>query len=554
MILIADSGSSKTNWRLIDGQKEYSLNTKGINPYHARPDEIKNELESLDLGVKESEIDTVCFYGSGLANDEMKAVVREHLLKRFGVHAEYVIEDDLTGVARALFQQGEGIACILGTGSNSGIYRDGAIRDKVPALGYSLGDEGSGTDIGKRLVNALLKRNLNEKLAEKIMQEEGIRVDEVLERVYKQPHANRYLASMAKVAARHIHEPEIRALVSDAFRAFIEKNIARYDNYHGYPLGFAGSIAYHFREVLQEVLAALDLKSTNIIAAPIDGLCRYHLELLEAKQREMVSITESTSRYDNLDKMSVRELLENINREDSAVPVAVQRVIPRIEQLVEGAVKRLEKGGRLFYVGAGTSGRLGILDASEIPPTFGVPFDIVIGIIAGGDGAIRKAVESAEDDWKGAWRDLEKYKPGRDDVIVGIAASGRTPYVIGAVRDGREAGLLTACITNNPNSKLAAEVDIAIEALVGPEFVTGSTRMKSGTAQKLILNMITTTTMIRLGRVKGNKMVDMQLTNEKLVRRGTRMICEETGLPAEEAKRLLLLHGSVRKAVEAFQA
>ncbi|PID91846.1 MAG: N-acetylmuramic acid 6-phosphate etherase [Bacteroidetes bacterium] len=268
----------------------------------------------------------------------------------------------------------------------------------------------------------------------------------------------------------------------------------------------------------------------------------------------MVSITESTSRYDNLDKMSVRELLENINREDSAVPVAVQRVIPRIEQLVEGAVKRLEKGGRLFYVGAGTSGRLGILDASEIPPTFGVPFDIVIGIIAGGDGAIRKAVESAEDDWKGAWRDLEKYKPGRDDVIVGIAASGRTPYVIGAVRDGREAGLLTACITNNPNSKLAAEVDIAIEALVGPEFVTGSTRMKSGTAQKLILNMITTTTMIRLGRVKGNKMVDMQLTNEKLVRRGTRMICEETGLPAEEAKRLLLLHGSVRKAVEAFQA
>jgi N-acetylmuramic acid 6-phosphate etherase len=211
------------------------------------------------------------------------------------------------------------------------------------------------------------------------------------------------------------------------------------------------------------------------------------------------------------------------------------------------------KGGRLFYVGAGTSGRLGIVDASEIPPTFGVPFDIVIGIIAGGDQAIRKAVESAEDDRNGAWRDLAKFKPGKNDVIVGIAASGRTPYVIGAVEDGRKNGLLTACITNNPKSKLAAAVEIPLEALVGPEFVTGSTRMKSGTSQKLILNMITTSTMIRLGRVKGNKMVDMQLTNAKLVERGSRMISEELGLDMEESKRLLLLHGSVRNALEAFK-
>ena len=244
--------------------------------------------------------------------------------------------------------------------------------------------------------------------------------------------------------------------------------------------------------------------------------------------------------------------LENINREDGNVHRAVYSIIPQIEKLVEGIIPRLMKGGRLFYVGAGTSGRLGVVDASEIPPTFGVPFDIVIGIIAGGDKAIRKAVESAEDDIHGAWHDLAKFKPGKNDVIVGIAASGRTPYVIGAVRDGRKRGLLTGCITCNPDTKLASEVDVPLEALVGPEFVTGSTRMKAGTAQKLILNMITTSTMIKLGRVKGNKMVDMQLTNQKLVERGSLMIREELGLDLEESKRLLLLHGSVRNVLNNY--
>jgi N-acetylmuramic acid 6-phosphate etherase len=193
------------------------------------------------------------------------------------------------------------------------------------------------------------------------------------------------------------------------------------------------------------------------------------------------------------------------------------------------------------------------VDASEIPPTFGVPYDVVIGIIAGGDQAIRKAVESAEDDFHGAWRDLARFKPGPNDTVIGIAASGRTPYVIGAVRDARKEGLLTSCITCNSQTKLAAEVDIALEALVGPEFVTGSTRMKAGTAQKLILNMITTSTMIKLGRVKGNKMVDMQLTNQKLIERGSRMISEELGVDKEEARRLLLLHGSVRNVLENFR-
>jgi N-acetylmuramic acid 6-phosphate etherase len=263
-----------------------------------------------------------------------------------------------------------------------------------------------------------------------------------------------------------------------------------------------------------------------------------------------MSITESSSNYNDLEKMSVRELLEGIHNEDNKVLPAIKRVIPQIEKLVTEIVPRVKKGGRLFYIGAGTSGRLGILDASEIPPTFGVDYGLVIGLIAGGDKAIRKAVESAEDDEKLSWEILKEYNINETDTVVGIAASGRTPYVIGAVKNARENGILTACITSNPNSELAKNVDIPIEAIVGPEFVTGSTRMKSGTAQKLILNMITTTLMIQLGRVKGNKMVNMQLTNEKLVNRGTRMIMDELGYPEEKAKRLLLLHGSVQKVLE----
>lgn len=264
----------------------------------------------------------------------------------------------------------------------------------------------------------------------------------------------------------------------------------------------------------------------------------------------MSSITESSSSYDNLEKMSILELLEGIHNEDKKVLPAVEKTIPQIEKLVSEIVPRVKKGGRLFYVGAGTSGRLGILDASEIPPTFGVGYDLVIGLIAGGDQAIRKAVESAEDDENLSWLELQKFNINKLDTVVGIAASGRTPFVIGAVKNAREHGILTACITSNPDSALAQNVDIPIEAIVGPEFVTGSTRMKSGTAQKLILNMITTTLMIQMGRVKGNKMVNMQLTNKKLVERGTRMIMDELGYPEEQARRLLLLHGSVQKVLE----
>ena len=263
----------------------------------------------------------------------------------------------------------------------------------------------------------------------------------------------------------------------------------------------------------------------------------------------MNSITESSSSYNNLEKMTVGELLRGIHNEDKKVLPAVESCIPQIEKLVTEIVPRVKKGGRLFYIGAGTSGRLGILDASEIPPTYGVGYDLVIGIIAGGDQAIRKAVESAEDDDELSWQELQKFNINPLDTVVGIAASGRTPFVIGAVRNARTNGILTACITSNPGSELSANVEIPIEAVVGPEFVTGSTRMKSGTAQKLILNMITTTLMIQLGRVKGNKMINMQLTNKKLIERGTRMIMEELGYNETKARRLLLLHGSVNNVL-----
>jgi len=265
------------------------------------------------------------------------------------------------------------------------------------------------------------------------------------------------------------------------------------------------------------------------------------------------SITESESLYKDLDQMSVRQLLEGIHEEDKKVLPAVYKTIPQIEELVTKTVERIKKGGRLFYVGAGTSGRLGILDASEIPPTYGVGYDVVIGLIAGGDQAIRKAVEAAEDNVDLGWQELQAFNINDLDTVVGIAASGRTPYVVGVVRQAKAHGILTGCITNNPDSELAQNVDIAIEAIVGPEFVSGSTRMKSGTSQKLILNMITTTLMIKLGRVKGNRMVNMQLTNQKLVQRGTRMIMEELGFDEEKSRRLLLVHGSVNAVLENYK-
>jgi N-acetylmuramic acid 6-phosphate etherase len=264
----------------------------------------------------------------------------------------------------------------------------------------------------------------------------------------------------------------------------------------------------------------------------------------------MARITESPSRYDHLERMSTLELLRNINAEDRTVADAVAKCIPVMEPLIDAIAERMARGGRLFYIGAGTSGRLGIVDASECPPTFGVPHGMVVGLIAGGDSAIRKAVEFAEDDTEQGWKDLQEHAVGADDTVIGIAASGGTPYVVGALKSARSEGLLTACITCNPDSPVTQVCEHPIVAVVGPEFVTGSTRMKSGTAQKLILNMISTSVMIKLGRVQGNRMVDMQLSNNKLVDRGTRMVMDGLAVDYETANALLKKHGSVRKAVE----
>ncbi|MBN8703631.1 MAG: N-acetylmuramic acid 6-phosphate etherase [Bacteroidetes bacterium] len=269
--------------------------------------------------------------------------------------------------------------------------------------------------------------------------------------------------------------------------------------------------------------------------------------------KKFTRTTEADSKYNNLEKMNIKELLANINKEDHDVPKAISKVIPSIEKLVSQVVKKLKSGGRLFYLGAGTSGRLGIVDASECPPTYGVPHGMVIGLIAGGDAAIRKAVEFAEDDTKQGWKDLKAHKISTKDIVIGITASGTTPYVIGAIEECNKQKITTACITCNSNSPLGKIAMYPIEVVVGPEFVTGSTRMKAGTAQKLVLNMISSAAMIKLGRVKGNKMVDMQLSNNKLVDRGTNLVMKSLGIPYKQAEQLLLKHGSVRKAISAIK-
>jgi len=267
-----------------------------------------------------------------------------------------------------------------------------------------------------------------------------------------------------------------------------------------------------------------------------------------------IKTTEQSSKYEHLEKMSVQELLFNINQEDKTVPFAVEKALPQIEVLVAEIVAKMKLGGRLFYIGAGTSGRLGVVDASECPPTFGVPFDLVNGIIAGGDKAIRRAVENAEDDTNQAWVDLQEHNINENDTVIGIAASGTTPYVIGGLQACNENNIITGSISCNKGSPLSQTAKFPIEVIVGPEFVTGSSRMKAGTAQKLVLNMISTATMIQLGKVKGNKMVDMQLSNNKLVDRGVKMIMGEIPVSYEKASELLAKYGSVRKAVSSFQS
>lgn len=555
MILLADSGSTKTSWALLKEDQACSrYYTSGINPFFQSEDEIENHLRTdllPRLGVKI--FSEIHFYGAGCTTDIQKQLVRNAFTRVFEFDM-IEVESDMLEAARALCGDEPGIACILGTGSNSCYYDGKAIAKSVSPLGYLIGDEGGGVSLGRRLVADCLKNQLNETLKKKFFKRFGLTEAQIMDTIYHKPFPNRFLASFSIFLKENLAEPEVYSIVYDGFSEFFKRNVFQYD-YQNLTVHVTGSIGFHFAEVLRKVASDLSVKLGKIFQDPMDGLILYYNEKnkLVNSDKTFLKVTEMASLHDNLENRSVLELLRGINDEDHKIADAVEKVIPALNVLVESIVERMQRGGRIFYLGAGTSGRLGVLDASEIPPTYGMPKDLVIGLIAGGDFALRNSVEGAEDDSEKSWKELLDYRINTKDTVIGIAASGTTPYVIGALKHCRENGILTASISCNPNSPVSEQADIPIEAFVGPEFVTGSTRMKSGTAQKMILNMITTATMIKLGRVKGNRMVNMQLTNKKLIDRGTRMIMQETQLEYDSAKNLLLLHGSVKKAVDTYK-
>lgn len=543
MILIADSGSTKTDWCIVkDGTVISRIGTKGINPFFQSEEEISKEIETTLLPqLPTIEFDAIHFYGAGCL-PEKTVIVQRVLASHLNVKNGIKVNSDMLGAARACCGKQPGIVCIMGTGSNSCFYDGEKIVSNVSPLGFILGDEGSGAVLGKLLAGDVLKNQLSPELKEAFMKEIGITVPEIIDRIYRQPFPNRFLAGLSPFLARHINEPSIHALVLGSFKAFLRRNVMQYDYQH-HTVHFIGSIAHYYKEVLLEAAQESGIQIGAISKSPMEGLIQSFVEIW----------SEAPSLYNDLEKKSICEILEDINTEDQKVAPAVRKAIPQIEKLVSRIVPLMEQGGRIFYMGAGTSGRLGVLDASEIPPTFGIPPACIIGLIAGGDSALRNPVENAEDDSSRGWEELLNHHITDKDTVIGVAASGTTPYVTGALREARAHGILTGCITSNPNSPIVAEADIPIEIIVGPEYITGSSRMKSGTGQKMILNMISTAVMIRLGRVKDNKMVNMQLSNQKLIDRGTRMIVEELELDYERAKVLLLMHGSVKKAIDNYK-
>ena len=556
MILIADGGSTSCDWAVVDTQTATivrQFSTEGLNPFQRTESEILSILTTeVAPQTTEYRLEKVLFYGAGVTPE--KGVIVSQLLGSLFPSAQVVATSDMDGAIKGTVGDGDGIVAILGTGSNSVCCQGGVVTDKVAALGYILGDEGSGAVIGRTLLGDIFKGVAPRGIIEQFEAEYSLSQADILDSVYRQPQPNRFLASFTKFLSPRLGDRYIWGVVERCFEAFVRRNLA------GYPLRrvyAVGSVAYHFQSVLRRVVEREGFELVSVVQSPMEGLARYHSGVVsqgsDVEEQPFRRITEEPSYYDNIEQMSVRECLESINCEDSRVAAAVRRALPAIESLTEQLIPRLKRGGRLFYMGAGTSGRLGVLDASEVPPTFGMPPTVIIGIIAGGDRALRTPVEGAEDDTEQGWRDLESFNPTPLDTVVGIAASGTTPYVVGVLRKARKNGLLTASISSNRNSPAAAEAEIAIETVVGSEFVTGSSRMKSGTAQKLVCNMITTTAMIGIGRVKGNKMVNMQLSNQKLVDRGTRMLVELLGLPYDHARHLLLLHGSVQRVLDAVQ-
>lgn len=575
-ILIADCGSTKTDWCLLSEEGQaLRFKTTGFNPVYLSEQDIVDLLrKELVPQMKDTSVsvDDVYFYGAGCTK-EKSPVVAKALRTVLHVKDACEVASDMLGAARGVLGHASGIACILGTGSNSCSYDGTQMLDNVSPLGMILGDEGSGAVLGRTLIGDVFKRQLPESVIRLFHEEYPISLSDIINKVYRQPMPNRFLASFTPFLSRHLDEESIYALVVRSFRAFLRRNVRLYDGWDRLPVGFVGSIAWHFRKPLLTAIEAEGMHLGRIIQAPMEGLIDYHApqkamaehwsvhstavsspkdtEVSQTIMESSLPVTEQPSHYDHLETRPVMELLRDMNMEDQKVAPAVEQVLPAVARLVEQIVPHMRKGGRIFYLGAGTSGRLGVLDASELPPTFGVPPTFVIGLIAGGDIALRQAVEKAEDDADAGWEELLAHGVNQEDTVIGIAASGTTPYVVGAVRQAHEHGILTGCITSNPHTPLAAAADVAIEMIVGPEFITGSSRMKSGTGQKMILNMISTAVMIRLGRVKGNRMVNMQLTNQKLIDRGTRMLVEALHIDYDKARRLLLLHGSVEKALEA---
>lgn len=566
MILLADGGSTKCDWAVIDetsGRTALRFATEGLNPFVRDKGDIASVLRSeVAPRVRPFSPTAVFFYGAGAAFAGAEVLYGEIAAAMPGCRVE--VRSDMDGAARATAGDGRGIVCILGTGSNSAYYDGGRVVRSTPSLGYVLGDEGGGAALGRALLSDIFKGVAPEHVRMDFEREFRLSQAELLENVYRKPSANRFLASFAPFLAERVDDSYVCGLVSEEFERFILRNLAAYPS--DAPVWFVGSVAAHFETLLRREVRRCGFAVGGIAASPLGGLVAYHVAKAAGTPvlpgsgaagavpaSAFRKITEEPSYYDNLERMSVHDMLAAMNREDSHVPRAVARALPRIEAFVEALSERMLRGGRLFYIGAGTSGRLGVLDASEIPPTFGMLPTVVTGLIAGGDRALRCPVEGAEDDREQGWRDILAHDPTPEDTLVGIASSGTTPYVVGALHRAREFGMLTASVSSNPSSPLAAEADFAIETVVGAEFVTGSSRMKSGTAQKLVCNMISTAAMIRLGRVQGNRMVNMQLSNSKLVDRGTRMIVDETGMPYDRARRLLLLHGSVRRALDALR-
>ena len=562
MIIVSDGGSTKCDWAVADetsGAVVRRFTTEGLNPFSRSREEISALLSNGVAPIAaEYDVNAVWFYGAGAAFDKIE-LLRAELAAALKCD-KVEVYSDMEGAVRATVGRGSGVVCILGTGSNSCYCENGRIVEGVPALGYVLGDEGSGAVLGRTIVGDVLKGVAPENIRRDFDHTFGMTQAEILDRVYRRPMANRFLASFAPFLSARLDDEYVYNLVLESFTRFLQRNVAQYP---AAPVWFVGSVAEHFRRPLTDALEREGMTLGGIVQSPVDGLVKFHSESAEAPETENPSatveekktfrkITEEPSFYDDLEHRSVREVLSFISREDHRIADAVAHALPQVEMLVERAVERMKRGGRLFYMGAGTSGRLGVLDASEVPPTFGMPPTVVIGIIAGGDRALRNPVEGAEDDTEQGWKDLQAHDITPLDTVVGIAASGTTPYVVGALRAARAFGCLTASVSSNPRSPIAAEAEIAIETVVGPEVVTGSSRMKSGTAQKLVCNMITTTAMIGLGRVRGNRMVNMQLSNSKLIDRGTRMLVDELGLPYDKARSLLLIHGSVQRAVEAY--